>query len=185
MTSRVGIIWHARGPALHRDDTPSNTEAVQAVKTAVIRQPMTVVPVVETGSQPQTPNGRGPLGYRVHSVAQGVMTPSSVVLTGIPSHSPDCLLRLARSGARDRQRSEAVTSRQVQIRLSPSEVDRLVAAYQGGRRTIQLAAEFGVHRNTVRRLLHTRGLLLTGPLDRVSIRMRGVLYPEADLHTVT
>ena len=87
-----------------------------------------------------------------------------VVLTGTPSHSRDRLLRMAKRGRRARQRSEAVTPRQVQVRLSPEDVDRLVVAYRAGRRTTQLAAEFGVHRNTVQRLLKARGLLLTlGP----------------------
>jgi hypothetical protein len=48
--------------------------------------------------------------------------------------------------------------RQVQVRLCPDNVDRLVAAYQDGRGTTRLAAEFGVHRNTVQRLLSARGV---------------------------
>jgi hypothetical protein len=85
-------------------------------------------------------------------------------MTGIPSHSRECLLQLAKRGGRGRQRSETVTPRQVQVRLSPDDIGRLVAAYQSGRRTTELAMEFGVHRNTVQRWLTARGLLLSrGP----------------------
>ncbi len=89
-----------------------------------------------------------------------------VVLTGIPSHPRDGLLRLAgRDGRRGRPPSEVTaTRRQAQIRLSSNDIDRLVAAYHAGGRTTQLAAEFGVHRNTVQRLLRAQGAhLARGP----------------------
>jgi hypothetical protein len=81
-----------------------------------------------------------------------------VVLTGIPSHPRDGLLALAKRSRQGRPASEATaTRRQIQIRLSPDDIDRLVAAYQAGGRTTPLAVEFGVHRNTVQRLLKARG----------------------------
>lgn len=54
------------------------------------------------------------------------------------------------------------------MRSSPEDVDRLVAAYRAGRRTTtQLAAEFGVHPNTVQPLLQPHGLLL--PLQKPDV----------------
>jgi len=88
-----------------------------------------------------------------------------VVLTGTQSHPREGLLHLAKRGGRGRPLSEAApTRRQVQIRLSPEDIDRLLAAYQAGGRTTQLAGQFGVHRNTVQRLLKGRGAHLAhGP----------------------
>lgn len=78
----------------------------------------------------------------------------AVVLTGTRSHSRDLLLQLPGRRGRARSLLEAAgVQRQIQIRLSPDDIDRLVAAYQAGSRTAKLAVEFGVHRNTVQRLL--------------------------------
>jgi len=75
---------------------PRRTEAVQAVKTAAIR-PQTAQPATRTGSGVQTTNGRGPLGYRVHSVAPGVMTPCLVEVPGIEPGSFVALMGLLRA----------------------------------------------------------------------------------------
>ena len=75
---------------------PRRTEAVQAVKTAAIR-PQTARPAVRTTSGAQTPNGRGPLGYRVHSVAPGVITPCLVEVPGIEPGSFVALMGLLRA----------------------------------------------------------------------------------------
>lgn len=93
------------------------------------------------------------------------MAPSLVVLTGISSHPRECLLRLAKRGGRGRPLTEATAvRRQIQVRLSPDDIDRLVEGYQAGSRTTQLAVKFGVHRNTVQRLLRARGAhLARGP----------------------
>ena len=98
------------------------------------------------------------------------MTPGSVVLTGIPSHPRDGLLALTKRTGHGQPLTEATaTRRQIQIRLSPEDIDRLVAAYQAGRRTTQLAAEFGVHRNTVQRMLTSRGIrLVPGRRPRIA-----------------
>lgn len=49
-----------------------------------------------------------------------------------------------------------VTERQHQTRLSPVEKAQLVAAYEAGGRTVELAKQFGVHRNTVRRVVRSQ-----------------------------
>ena len=151
-----------RRPSLHRDGASTHRSRPSGQNR---RDPASAGTAGRLGlTRVQTTNGRGPLGYRVHSVAPGVITPSSVVLTGIPSHPRDGLLRLAERGGRIRQRSEAGALRQTQVRLSPDDIDHLVAAYQAGCRTTQLAAVFGVHRNTVQRLLRARGVhLALGP----------------------
>ncbi|MGH9210971.1 MAG: helix-turn-helix domain-containing protein [Acidimicrobiales bacterium] len=49
--------------------------------------------------------------------------------------------------------------RQAQKRLDADGVARLVAAYQAGGRVRKLAAEFGVHRDTVHNILERQGVL--------------------------
>jgi site-specific DNA recombinase len=61
---------------------PERTEVVQAFKTATVR-PGGARPASGPRFGPRKPNGRGPLGYRVHSVAQGVITPCLVEVAGI------------------------------------------------------------------------------------------------------
>jgi hypothetical protein len=146
----------------HRD---KRTEAVRAVKTAALRPP-TPRPSARTCPGAKTPNGRGPLGYRVHLVAPGVMTPCLVVLTGTPSHSRDAIAALA--GRRTESGGRALGVRQRQVRLPHADVVRLVMQYEAGARTTDLAKQFGVHRNTVQRLLRRKGVLLrcgTRPVD--------------------
>jgi hypothetical protein len=44
--------------------------------------------------------------------------------------------------------------------LEPADAEKLVAAYRAGARTTDLAREFGVHRNTVQRILKSSGVAL-------------------------
>jgi len=74
-------------------EPPRRTKAVQAVKTAAIR-PQTAA---RTSSGVKTSNGRGPLGYRVHSVAPGVITPCLVEVPGIEPGSFVALMGLLRA----------------------------------------------------------------------------------------
>jgi plasmid maintenance system antidote protein VapI len=57
-------------------------------------------------------------------------------------------------------RSEPIvrTPKQVQKHLEPAAVDELVAAYRAGSTLRELAARYGVHRNTVRRLVAFAGV---------------------------
>jgi transposase-like protein len=48
-------------------------------------------------------------------------------------------------------------------RLRPDELDEMVAAYQTGATTRQLAARFGVYRMTISKLLRDRGVNLSEP----------------------
>jgi site-specific DNA recombinase len=75
---------------------PRRTEAVQAVKTAAIR-PQMARPSSGTRPDTQKPNGRGPHGYRVHSVARGVITPCLVEVPGIEPGSFVALMGLLRA----------------------------------------------------------------------------------------
>jgi len=53
------------------------SEIIEAIQTATVR------PITTAQSRAQKPNGRGPNGYRVHSVARGVITPCLVEVAGI------------------------------------------------------------------------------------------------------
>jgi DNA-binding IclR family transcriptional regulator len=50
--------------------------------------------------------------------------------------------------------------------LSPADVDGIIAEYDAGARTTDLAKQFCVHRNTVQRLLKTSGVVLRHGPDR-------------------
>jgi hypothetical protein len=56
---------------------PEHSAIIDAIQTA------TVHPIKTGRSRAQKLNGRGPVGYRVHSVAQGVITPCLVEVPGI------------------------------------------------------------------------------------------------------
>jgi hypothetical protein len=66
----------------------------------------------------------------------------------------------AKRGRRSRQTFNAAAARQIQVRLSPDDIERLVRGVSGWTSDHTLAAEFSVHRNTVQRLLRTQGLVL-------------------------
>jgi len=68
-----------------------NAPIIEAVHTA------TMGPIGTDRSPGQKPNGRGPLGYRVHSIAQGVITPCLVEVAGIEPASSDALTGLLRA----------------------------------------------------------------------------------------
>jgi len=70
---------------------PEHTEIVEAIQTATVR------PIKAARSRAQKPNGRGPVGYRVHSVAQGVITPCLVEVAGIEPASFVVLMGLLRA----------------------------------------------------------------------------------------
>jgi len=70
---------------------PERSEIIEAVQTATVR------PIQTARSRSQKPNGRGPLGYRVHSVAQGVITPCLVEVPGIEPGSFVVLMGILRA----------------------------------------------------------------------------------------
>jgi lambda repressor-like predicted transcriptional regulator len=82
-----------------------------------------------------------------------------VVLTGVSSKTRQVILTL--SGP---QRAAAARpavdhrERQIQIRLTDSQADLLVSAYEAGQTIRQLAERFGVHRLTVATILRTRNV---------------------------
>ena len=72
--------------------------------------------------------------------------------TGIPRHDDS-------EDPADRPQEEAgQLSNPPQRRLSPTDIDDLIAAYQDGATIIQLAADFGVHRTTVGEHLDRHGV---------------------------
>jgi lambda repressor-like predicted transcriptional regulator len=66
------------------------------------------------------------------------------------------LLELPRAA---RSRAPRRAAKQVQKRLAPDEVARLVEAHQAGAGVKELAREFGIHRETVSNILRREGAL--------------------------
>jgi transposase-like protein len=62
------------------------------------------------------------------------------------------------SGGSGASSAPRLRARRVQINLADEDVARLVAAYESGARTKDLAAEFGIHRTTVTRIQRGRGI---------------------------
>jgi predicted DNA-binding protein (UPF0251 family) len=86
-----------------------------------------------------------------------------VEVPGTQSHTCQAIISLAQRRSEDAPR-RATTKRQQQVRLSEADIERVVFEYREGAPTTKLARQFGVHRNTVQRLLKARGLvLIRGP----------------------
>jgi uncharacterized protein (DUF433 family) len=66
---------------------------------------------------------------------------------------------------RRRMRSKKIRARQVQRRLTPEQVDQLVAEYQAGDSMLQLAKSWRLHRTTVAEHLGRAG---------IAVRQRGI-----------
>jgi len=81
-----------------------------------------------------------------------------VVLTGVSSNSRKGFLVLASRTRGERPVAAGRSKRQVQTRLPKAEVTRLIAAYQAGFKINQLAADFGLNRNTVSSILRRGGI---------------------------
>jgi DNA-binding PucR family transcriptional regulator len=78
-----------------------------------------------------------------------------VVLTGVSSHLRDQLVRLSR------RRS---TLRESPDRVSGAVIAEILRLYLAGQRTTDLAERYGVHRNTIQRVLKRHNVTLqVGP----------------------
>lgn len=83
-----------------------------------------------------------------------------MVLTGTQSHIRQAFVSLANRSGTGASRRRKATERQRQIRLSDADIERVVSSYLAGAHTTELAGQFGVHRNTIQRLLKAHGVVL-------------------------
>ena len=74
------------------------------------------------------------------------------------SHQGKRLQHLLQTGRGGLSRPRTQTKKQVQTRLTRSQIDDLVSAYQSGCTTYELAAEFSIHRLTVSEILIREGV---------------------------
>lgn len=64
-------------------------------------------------------------------------------------------------------------------KLKPAEIDELVERYQAGSSVYQLAKRYGIHRITIGRHLHSRGIDTTAPaLTQEQVREAVQLYAD-------
>lgn len=71
-----------------------------------------------------------------------------------------------------------VTERQRQVRLSPADVERLVALYAAGKPTTYLAQQLGIHRSTVLRILKRQSGSGTELLGKLRQQPEAIDLPE-------
>lgn len=85
-------------------------------------------------------------------------------MAGTQSHTRDQLLGLiSRDGwplGQTATKPPDRSGRSLQVRLSPADVARMIADYEAGARTTDLARRYGVHRNTVQRVLKANAVAL-------------------------
>ena len=62
--------------------------------------------------------------------------------------------------------------------MRPAEVDELVRTWRAGTGVVKLAAQFGVHRQTVGKHLHARGIDTTAKLTAEELAEATELYRE-------
>jgi len=62
--------------------------------------------------------------------------------------------------------------------MSPPEIEELVRNWEAGMGVVELAALFGVHRHTVGRHLHVRGIDTTEKLSSEELAEAATLYKE-------
>lgn len=67
-------------------------------------------------------------------------------------------------------------SYRISRQMSPAEVDELVRAWEAGTGVAKLAAQFGVHRQTVGKHLHARGIDTTEKLSPEELAEAAELY---------
>jgi lambda repressor-like predicted transcriptional regulator len=90
-----------------------------------------------------------------------------LVLTGVSSKTRQVFLTLSVPQRAATRPTVNHRERQVQVRLTDSQTDDLVSAYESGEDMRRLAARFGVHRRTVATTLRTRNIPLRrqGPAE--------------------
>lgn len=81
-------------------------------------------------------------------------------MTGISPNHRDKIIRLAKRTRPTATRLEPDEGRKTSARLSRIQVAQMIAAYEASARTTHLAVQFGVHRNTVQRVLKANAVAL-------------------------
>jgi lambda repressor-like predicted transcriptional regulator len=110
------------------------------------------------------------------STWEGVTQTSPVEVLGGYSNHADQGERLAKLLENPRlgpRRPETRTPKQLQHRLAQPEADQLITAYLAGESVYDLSDRYGVHRNTVSRILERHGI------DRRYRLLRGDMLDEA------